>query len=306
MTTDRNSEGFAELRKLGDDVPEIDETAKARARVRLDAAIERERAAPRTSPGRWGTVAAAVVAVALATSLIVRGSATRPPASPALLQLAAVASTQPSPAVPAGSFVYMRSRVRATSTDVDLTTGGTKMVVVTSRRETWIATDGSGLILERPVQPVSGPSKRISAAPGELRFPSLDQFPTEPEALLDEIMARPGFLDDPADDFEVLSGIGALLRDAYVDPPHRRALFLIVESIDGIDVVEGYRDPLGRPGTALSLRNGDRSVTLVFEPRTSRLLEEDETHEGGAFSEATYLETGIVSAIGKRPGEPGA
>jgi hypothetical protein len=103
-----------------------------------------------------------------------------------------------------------------------------------------------------------------------------------------------------------LSGIGALLRDAYVDPAHRRALFLIVQSIEGVDVLEGYRDPLGRLGTALSLRDGARSVTLVFEPRTSRLLEESETNVGGTFYEATYLQTGIVRAIGKRPGDPGA
>jgi hypothetical protein len=306
MTTDRNSEGFAELRRLGDDVPEIDETAKARARNRLDVAIERERSASaRTSLWRWGAVAAAIVAVAVATSFIVREAEDRPLNSPALLQLASVASSQPPPAVPAGSFVYTLSQVRATSTDLDVTTGETKTVVVATRRETWIATDGSGLILERPLQPGSGGSKRIQAEPGELRFPSLDQFPTEPEALLDAIR-RPGFLDGPADDFEVLSGIGALLRDAYVDPAHRKALFLIVESIDGIDVVEGYRDRLERRGTALSLRNGGRSVTLVFEPRTSRLLEEDETHEGGTFSEATYLDTAIVGAIGERPSEPDA
>jgi hypothetical protein len=306
MTPNRDPNGFAELRSLGDDVPETDVPAKARARARLDVAIEGERAgSARTSLWKWGAVAAAIVAVAVATSFIVRGAEDQPRGFPALLQLAAVASTQPPPAVPAGSFVYTLSRVRTTSIDFHIPTEETTTVIVATRRETWIATDGSGLILERPLEPGSGGSKRIPAEPGDLRFPSLDQLPTEPEALLDAIMG-PGFLDEPDDDFEVLSGIGALLRDAYVDPAHRKALFLIVESIEGVDVVEDYRDPLGRLGTALSLRDGGRSVTLVFEPRTSQLLEEGETHEDGTFYEATYLETAIVGAIGERPGEGGA
>jgi hypothetical protein len=304
MTADKGSDGFAELRKLGDDVPETDAPAKARARARLDVAIEGERTAPAGKwPWKWGAVAAAIVAVAVTTSFLVRGAG--PPGSPALLQLAAVASTQPPPAVPDGSFVYTLSRVRSTNTDFHISTGETETVIVATRRETWIATDGSGLILERPLEPGSGGAKRFPQGPGELRFPSLDQLPTDPEALLDAIMRR-GLLGAPNDDFEVLSGIGALLRDAYVDPAHRKALFLIVEGIEGVDVVEDYRDPMGRLGTALSLRDGGRSVTLVFEPRTSQLLEEGQTYEDGTFLEATYLETAIVGAIGERPGEGGA
>jgi hypothetical protein len=306
MTPDKASDGFAELRKLGDDAPETDAPAKARARARLDVAIEGERtASARQSPWKWGAVAAAIVAVAVTTSFLVRGAENRSPGSPALLQLAAVASTQPPPAVPAGSFVYTLSRVRTTSTGSDVLTDETQTVVVSTRRETWIATDGSGLILEHPLEPGSGGAKRIPQGPGELRFPSLDQFPTEPGALLDAIM-EPGFLDEPDDDFEVLSGIGALLRDAYVDPAHRKALFLIVERIEDVDVIEDHRDPLGRLGTALSIRDGGRSVTLVFEPRTSQLLEERQTYEDGTFLEVTYLETAIVGAIGERPGEGGA
>jgi hypothetical protein len=305
MTPNKDPDGFGELRKLGDDIPETDALAKARARSRLNAAIEKERAgSTRPSLWRWGAVAAAIVAVAFATSVVLRQAAHGPQGSPALLQLAAVASTQPPPAVPPGSFVYMRSRVRATSTDSDVGGGETKTVVLTSLRETWIATNGSGLILERPLGPGPGYSKRIPAGPGELRFPSLDQLPTEPGALLDAIIG-PGFLDQPDNDFEILSGIGALLRDAYVDPPHREALFLIVQGIEGVDVVERYRDPLGRLGTAVSLRDGARSVTLVFEPRTSRLLEEGETNVGGSVYEATYLQTAIVGAVGQRPAETG-
>jgi hypothetical protein len=307
MTADRDPDIFAELKRLGDDMAAMDEAAKSRARARLDEEIRRERS-PRRPHAVWRPLAAAAAAalVAVASWTLLGPSFRRPTTrESAISQLAEAASTQPSPSVPAGSYVYTRSRVRTTIADTNITTGETETAVVVSRRETWIAPDGSGLILERPLGPEAGESKRITGKPGELRFPSLNRFPTEPHALLEAIRG-PGFLDQPDNDFDVLSGIGALLRDPYVDPPHREALFLIVQGIEGVDVVEGYRDRLGRLGTALSLREGARSVTLVFEPRTSRLLEEGETNVGGTIYEATYLETGIVRAIGKRPGDPGA
>jgi hypothetical protein len=303
MSASRDPNGLAELIMLGDDAPATDETAKARARSRLDRAIERERvASTRTAVWRWGAVAAAIVAVSVATSVILRGAADRPLGSPALMELAAVASVQPPPSVPAGSYVYTRAQVRASVTSPGGTTGET--VIVGSQRETWIASDGSGLVLERPLPLGSGDARRVTAEPGTLRFTNLDQLPTEPEALQDVIM-KPGLLDEPDDDFEVLSGIGALLRDSYVSPAHRRALFLIVEGVEGVQVEEGYHDSLGRLGTAVSLRDGGRSVTLVFEPQTSRLLAERETHADGTLSQATFVETAVVSAVGERPAETG-
>lgn len=304
--TDRNPDGFAELRKLGDDVPETDEKAKARARSRLNSAIERERAAlPRKALKRWITLAAAIVAVSITASLVLRGAAELPRPEPALLRLATVASTQPPPSVPAGSFVYTKAKVRATVESTNISTGATETVVVASRRETWIAANGSGLILERPLPLGSGEVKRIRGGPGALRFTNLDQLPTEPHALLDAIMG-PGFLDQPNDDLEIFTGIGTLLRDSYVDPAHREGLFLIVEGIEGVEVEANQRDPLGRLGTAVTLRDSTRSVTLVFQPRTSRMLAERETRADGTIFEATYLQVAVVRAVGERPGEPGA
>lgn len=291
----RDPDDMADLRLLGDDVPVTDDAAKARARSRLDRAIGQERAASSRHPlRRWGAVAAAIIALSLVTTLFLRGTP--------ILQLAAVASTQPAPTIPAGSFVYTRSEVSATSSDVSVTGDEMGFVIVTSRRETWIADDGSGLMLERLIRPVSAELERTTEGPGTFRFPNVDQLPTEPEALLDAITG-PGFLDGPDDGFEVLSGIGALLRDSYVSPAHREALFLIVEDMKGVEVEENYRDPLGRLGIAVSLSDSSRSVTLVFEPGTSRLLSESESRDGAVVFEASYLETAVVSARGERPGD---
>jgi hypothetical protein len=293
----RDPDDMADLKVLGDDVPMTDDAAKDLARSRLDRAIERELAASsRIALRRWGAVAAAIIALSVATPLFLRGDA--------LLELAAVASTGPAPSIPIGSFVYTRARVRATSTDNDVTNGESGSRIITSRRETWIAQDGSGLVLDRGIRPASE-AERTAGGPGTFRYPNLDQLPTQPQALLDAIMG-PGFLDEPDDGFGVLSGIGALLRDSYVSPAHREALFLIVESMEGVEVVENYRDPVGRLGIAVSLRDSTQSVTLVFEPRTSRLLAERESRDEGAFIfEASYLETAVVSARGERPAQAG-
>jgi hypothetical protein len=306
VSESRGPEDIAELRMLGDDVPMTDPAAKARAGSRLDLAIARERAAPaRMFLRRWGTLAAAIVALSVATPLLLRGAADRQAPAPELLRLAAVASTQPAPSIPYGSFVYTRARVRATSTHISITSGEMESTVVVSRRETWVAQDGSGLIVERRITPASNQSERMKGGPGTFRFPNLDRLPTRPEALLEEI-SGPGFLDEPDDGFEVLSGIGALLRDSYVSPAHRQALFLIVEDMEGVEIESNYLDDLGRPAIAVSLRDTTQSVTLVFEPESSRLLAEFERRDDGAFVfEATYLETAVVRAVGERPAETG-
>jgi hypothetical protein len=303
MTADRNPDGFAELRQLGDDVPETDDAAKARARSRLDSVIERERtASPRSAMKRWITLVAAIVAVSITASLVLREAADLPRPEPALLRLAAVASTQPPPSVPAGSFVYTRSNQRATVDSADVETGAEERVTVESTRETWIGADGSGLILDRPIPLGSGETKRFSGGPGTFRFTDLDQFPTEPKALLDAIKGS-GYLDNPDDDLDMFAGIGTLLRDSYLDPAHREGLFLIVQGIDGVEVEANHRDPLGRLGIAVTLRDSTRSLTLVFQARTSRLLAEREIRADGTYFAATYLHVAIVDAVGERPGE---
>jgi hypothetical protein len=303
MRTNSNPEpdGLSMLRELGDDVPATDPAAKARARARLDGAIERERREKSRRPLRWGAVAAAALALILGVSELLRGPEGGPAAALAIRRLAAVASEQPPAPVPAGSFVYSLARVRATSTDVDVPTGEAETTIVTSERETWIAADGSGLIIERPAEAGSGEARRTEAEAGTLRYAELDRLPTDPHPLLEAIRG-PGFLDEPEGPVELLSGVGALLRDSYASPTHREALFLIVAGIDGVEITEDHRDALGRLGTAVSFRDGLRSVTLVFEPGTSRLLAEADEREGGTLFEATYIETAVVATLGDRPG----
>lgn len=311
MHVSRDPDDMADLKVFGDDAPVTDPAAKARARARLEHAIQSEGVRPRSRVA-WrpfaAAAAAALVTVAswsLLQSSIDPSTTPKPPLQETpLLQLAMAASSQPAPTIPVGSFVYTRSRVRATSSDVSATGDELGSEVITSRRETWIAEDGSGLMIDNRIGPVAAEAETTRGGPGTFPVPDFDELPTAPAALLDAIMG-PGYLDDPDGGFEVLSGIGALLRDPFVSPAHREALFLIVEDMEDVEVEENYRDPVGRFGIAVSLSDGSRSVILVFESGTSDLLMEGEERDGGIF-EALYLETAIVSARGERPGEPGA
>lgn len=293
---------MADLRLLGDDVPVTDQAAKARARSRLEAVMQGEDVRPRPNIV-WRPVAAAAAAilVTLATWTLLDRSIEPPDARrPALLQLATAASSQAAPAVPAGSFVYTRSRVEAVSSDVSVSGEELGSEIITSRRETWIARDGSGLLIERRIGLDAVREERTPGGPGTFRFGDVNELPTDPGALFDAIMGA-GFLDGPDDDFAVLSGIGALLRDPFVSPAHREALFRIVASMEGVQVDEEYLDPVGRIGIGVSLRDSSRSVILVFEPGTSRLLAEAESRDGAVIYRASYLESAVVSARGKRP-----
>jgi hypothetical protein len=303
MTANGEPNGVAELRRLGADVVESDPAAKARARARLDRAIQRELAGPRLPAfPRWGAVAAAIVALSLFASLLVGGD--RPEPNPALLELSSVASQGTAPAIPAGSFVYTRSKVRTTSTSTGVTNNEQATIIVESLRETWIAEDGSGLLLLRQIDPSPGEIDRVEGGPDTLRFVSLNGLPTEPQALRDRIRGSP-YLDFPDDDIELLSSIAALLRDSYASSAHREALFRIVARLPGVVVAEGEVDPEGRAATAVSLTTPARSILLLFDPETSRLLAEFDERTDGRLSEAVYLETAVVSEVGERP-EAGA
>ncbi len=165
----------------------------------------------------------------------------------------------------------------------------------------WIAEDGSGLLIERRIGLDSVREERTPGGPGTFRLGDVNELSTEPEALRDAIQG-PGLLDEPENDFAVLSRIGALLRDPYLSPAHREALFLIVANMEGLRVDEEYLDPVGGIGIAVSLQDQTRSVTLVFEHGTARLLAEEESRDGAVIFEASYLETAVVAALGERPG----
>lgn len=292
---------LAGLRVLGLDVPDEDPAAKARARARLSRAIDEDPISRRRRPPilRWGAIAS-LLTISLWVLVLFPGVADRSTEASPLIRLAAVASEQPEPSIPPGSFAYLSARVRATTTTTNITTGESEVSLEAHQRETWISPDGSGLIIERPVEPDFGGVERFRAEAGTLRFVELNGLPTDPQGLLIAIEG-PGLLDGPRDDLELLNGIGALLRDSYASAEHRSALIEIVEGIEGVQISEGYRDPIGREAIAVSLDDGLRQVTLGFDPETSRLLFERDERTDGTFFEATYLNVGIATESGESP-----
>jgi hypothetical protein len=291
------AEEFAAIRRIGANVPRMDPGARARALVRLDREIELE-VTTRRRRRRVATLLAAALAVLAVTSLLELGFERPGGEELPILQIAAVAGAQSSPSIPDGSFMYTRSLARAWRTDVPVDDPEQAETTTDSWvREVWIAEDGSGLIVETRDGERLG---RTLADPGDLRFAELNSAPTDPDGLLAAIMGE-GYLDEPDSDVEILAGIAPLLGDAYALPEHRRALFEIVAALPGVTVDERHEDRAGRVGTAVSLGDGRVTVTLVFDPETSGLLEFRQEYADGRISAETYLQTALVGETGERP-----
>ena len=191
MTPTRNSDGFAELRKLGDDVPE---NGRPRKGSRESAAGCRHRGAnerPRRKRPlkRWGAVAAAIVAVAVTTLSSFVEAAGLPRPSRRCCDSAAVASTQPPPSVPAGPSCTRSPGCGQPHSISNIQTGETNTDTVEIVRETWAAADSDpGSILAARLC-WSRAKPRGSRGTGRTSGSrTWTRFPTEPRALLDATM----------------------------------------------------------------------------------------------------------------------
>ena len=82
--------------------------------------------------------------------------------------------------------------------------------------------------------------------------------------------------------FEEFQVIGDLLRASPIRPSVRAALYTILSRMPGVTYDGRVTDPLGRPGTEVSIAqsSGEDPAILVFDPRTAQLLSEG----GGGYS----------------------
>lgn len=298
-------------------VADVDPAAKAAARQRLLAAIEREAARPVAVPlvgspparrRRRGLAAVAAIALAaLVAGVVLRDGAGGPrSASAALLELAA----------------YVRTR------QAEVHEGPGWTVVATTVRETWIARDGAGRIRrsvpsftfprpsDRAAWVEAGSPTLLAEVPsderfgaGGLTFVDVDRLPTDPEALRALLESRE-VLDGPPGDLATLGIVGDLLSHGYGSSALRQALFEVASTLenavdDGLVV-----DAAGREGIGISIVEGGRRLQLVFDPESSVLLADrlftaaDGTED--PFQEITYLEAGVVASMKGRPGDVAA
>lgn len=241
--------------------------------------------------------------------------------------LSLTADRQPAESPPGpGQFEYTDS---SSLNWIDTYNGPTTSynVSYSERRQIWIGSDGSGRIAETYRNPKFGspkdragwiaagrpslavPPTNSTFGPGQLSVgpPKVNALPDDPAKLAALLDARKieGGPKGPAEDFVQ---IGDLLREDYVRPALRAAIFVVAERIQGVRLLGTVTDQNGRSGIGLAhlqafpkLHQLVKSV-LVFDPHTSKLIAEEtfvtDTRTGKSTLTAwtDYLKSGIVDS----------
>jgi hypothetical protein len=201
-------------------------------------------------------------------------------------------------------------------------------VSYTERRQIWIGSDGSGRIVETYSNPQLGTAKdragwiaagrpSLAVPPSDTTFargqlsdgpPNLNQLPADPAKLAALLEARKieGGPKGPAEDFVQ---IGDMLREDYVRPALRAAIFTVAERIPGVRLLGTVTDQDGRSGIGLAYVSAfparaeiGKSV-LIFDPATSKLIAEEssltdtKTGKTALMAWTDYLKSGVVDSV---------
>jgi hypothetical protein len=284
------------LRELGDD---------------LHAAFRAAESHPaRRALSRRARLACAVGAVAavLAVLFAALPAGDRPaPSVRALDALAATAAKQPSTVPEAGEYTYLKVRSGADTsrersrrtTEWWIAADGSGRVL----QRSYIGNDfespsdnlptrwrrvGGGW-WQRDVRFGPGEFSRVHrvVAPGVLDL-DVEALPTDPgdlEQVLRRTLREAAADADPETGFHdgarptaqhLLTVIEQTLAHPLAPPALRSALYRVAARLDGVEVTEGAKDPIGRRATALTLearlRGGSRRLEVFFDPATSAAL----------------------------------
>ncbi len=251
-----------------------------------------------------GTVTAGAVAagmaIALTLSLLPRSSPPGGPGVPTsaaaiLRAAAATAARQPAAVIPGpGQYLYLK--------DVEMKGGGT----LPARCETmvgqeWMAADRSGHQTGQFPAGCAGsfsqrwPANAISRVSigWPLDLLAWQGLPDSPGALEQAIVRR----YETSPQMRITSGTfayvaGLLQLDA--PPALRAALFRVLERLPGVQALGPATDRLGRHGIAVGLTTTGTRNELIFDPRTTRALEEEQVAVPPRQDGNNYLKPGTV------------
>ena len=267
--------------------------------------------------------AAVVVLVAIGAGILVGSRSPATASAAAVLRKTASVARAQSPLVAApGQFVYTKSVWLSLDTYVD--NGRTYSALIPWTRESWIGPT-SGRMHQVPGRPrfigdrdrdawiaagrppFTGPAASVPEALPPAR--PLD-LPTDPDVLFERLKRETAGYGT-RQDAEMFVLVGDSLRETNASPAQRAALYAVAARIPGVDLVGEVTDSAGRSGIAVAKDDDVNHVrsTLVFDPRTSILLAEEESTLAGnslgypagtQIESATYLATTIVDSLGAR------
>jgi len=324
------------LQELRAGLPGPRAESRASARGALVARIEQSQQPPaRAAVPIWrrsrlrlvaALAALAALLVAVPTLILGGGGEVQPALGQVLRTAAAVAATQPAEPRPGpGQYFYTRSREAYLTTSVEATRAWS--VLVPRIRQTWIAANGTGRARAVSTKPefLTAGQRRAWKAAGSPHLgsggvedfalsgqPFLDtsNLPTEPRALRKLIEARKiPRVDGPPGEAETFTLIGDMLRDTYVPPAFRAALYRVVAELPKVKLLGEVKDPIDRKGIGVAFTKGSVTHELIFDPKTSALLGEREVAArripdlqvpaGTETGSVTYLESKVVDSLGK-------
>lgn len=291
----------------------------------------------------------AALLIALPIALFGGSGSVQPAVAQVLHRAAEVAAAQPPVAPGPAEYLYTRSKSAYLTASpylpaderhpctvrnpCDATGAPEWSVLVPSVRESWVSLDGSR---QGRVREVIGKPRFVSAdqragwvAAGEPPLPrtgrvedsglsggsALDgsDLPTDPTALRRQIEARDeGGPAAPSGDAAIFDRVGDMLREAYLDPAVRAALYEVTAELPGVELLGEVEDSVGRPGTGVAFTDRERGTRheLIFDPQTSALLGERATltgtrelydfsaPPGTAIGYVAYLESRVVDSVG--------
>ena len=233
-------------------------------------------------------------------------------AGPVLDSLAAVAAGRPPASLVPGPGQYLYVL------DIELKGappgGGTAMPCGSVIRQEWLASDGSGgQVGDSPGCGSNGnPFTQTWGTSGNglyFNYLAWQGLPTEPAAMEAAIVHR--FERGHANNAITFSLATGVLN--FTAPPAvRSALFRMLATMPGVQYLGKVTDPLGRTGDTIALiQHGAGDMMVIFDPKTSQVLDEAPTQNGGPLhlprqmppwlAPSMYIETGIVGSIKATP-----
>jgi hypothetical protein len=313
--------------------------ALRRLGIDLDTAMRRQERSVTAAPARWARVvprrarpslalALAVAAAAVAVAVLVAPRSTSPTGvqsagAAVMMRLARLAARQPAYAPGPGQYLHTVSR-KASELVLPTPRGaGVCRMSSAERLEDWVAADGAGLRREMDTPPryashatqaacrrspyhvfSDGRPVKIETlyGPKGLLLSTVDfaKLPLDPHKLRDRLLT--GKVEGgPPGVAEAFGQVADLLSGTDAPPRVRAALFHAAAALPGIKSLGTVTDGLGRKGLALELHVRSQISELVFNARTSALMDERSARldvPGGPVVDSTsYVTSEVVNGL---------
>ena len=284
----------------------IDGSAPPISFEEVQARITVPHAAPLRRPRlqRRMVLAVVPVVIALVATVALVAPSSSPPAAAAVLQQASTVASglQPTAQPGPGQYLYY-SNTRNVLGSAPVASAASTPLQMVMTTQTWVATDGSGRQVvtygpwttllpsdyaswvaagsPQPSHPASsdttfptstppsqgGPFTTSASGQVQLAYPAIPSMPTDAGSLQTYLASNLGTGNGAASIFQVA---GELLQEG-VSPQVRSALFLIIRSLPGINLVANAVNQSGQQGVGVSLQSDGKNYTLLFNPGTSQV-----------------------------------